>query len=358
LGVAVVSGSAGKSSTTKALVEIVRAHGLSVFTNPSTSNIRQGFYSSILQFGDWRGRLTQDIAILEWDEGHGAVLAKSIHPKLAVLTNILSDQLDRFIDPELVAEKLRVIADQSEMVVANGDDRNLTQFLSGRSKATFFGLSPQLQSDPAAPKYALNFGPNPRVELSLEVREVSDQIEVQLDGEKLRFKPLGLGFPQALNTAAAVLAAKRLLPNFQRDLAVKTLAEIPAVFARDERVTSKGQELRLLLVQNPTSFQLNLDLLEEQPEQLMILVGTDIHDPSWLWTVDFSRLKLVDVLGGYNAHALAVRLQYQGVEIGSIVESVPDAVDTFMALAPSTVKTVLFSADGMRRMRRHLRLAK
>lgn len=358
LGVAVVSGSAGKSSTTKALVEIVRAHGVSVFTNPSTSNIRQGFYSSILQFGDWRGRLREDMAILEWDEGHGAVLAKSIRPKLAVLTNVLSDQLDRFIDPELVIEKLRIIAEMSDLVVANGDDRNLKQFLSGLPNASFFGLSQQLLSDPSAPKYALNFGDEPSVELGIEVTSVSEQVDAQLEGSRISFRPLGLGFPQALNTAAAILAAKKLLPNFESSIAVATLGSMPAVFARDERVQHEGQELRLLLVQNPTSFQLNLDLLKKQPDQLMILVGTDIHDPSWLWTVDFSILTRVDVLGGHNAHALAVRLQYQGIEIGAIVENVPDAVDMFLAQGSNSVKTILFSADGMRRMRRHLRLAK
>ncbi|MEY2945933.1 MAG: hypothetical protein RL243_693, partial [Actinomycetota bacterium] len=46
-GLIVVTGSAGKSTTTKMLVAIARAHGLEVFTNPSTANILQGFYASI-----------------------------------------------------------------------------------------------------------------------------------------------------------------------------------------------------------------------------------------------------------------------------------------------------------------------
>jgi hypothetical protein len=113
-----------------------------------------------------------------------------------------------------------------------------------------------------------------------------------------------------------------------------------------------------MLVQNPTSFQLNLDELKTQPELLMILAGTDIHDPSWLWTVDFSNLTRVDVVGGHNAHALALRLRYQGVKVDLVVESVPDAVDEFLGIGSNAIRTVLFSADGMRRMRRHLRLAK
>ncbi|MFM1779096.1 MAG: hypothetical protein RIS51_241 [Actinomycetota bacterium] len=357
-GVAVVSGSAGKSSTTKALVEIVRGHGVRVFTNPSTSNIRQGFYSSILQFGDWRGRLKADLAILEWDEGHGAVLSNNIKPKLAVLTNVLSDQLDRFVDPDFVIEKLRTIAMNSDRVIANGNDSNLTQFLVGQPNVRYFGLSKTLQARTDAPLYALNFEASPEVELQACVTSVSERVSMKLLDQDFEFKPIGSGFPQALNTAAAILAARELVRDFDLERTVSTLEELPPVFARDEIVQVEGKTLRLMLVQNPTSFQLNLDELKTQPELLMILAGTDIHDPSWLWTVDFSNLTRVDVVGGHNAHALALRLRYQGIVVESVVENVPEAVDKFLGISADGVRTVLFSADGMRRMRRHLRLAK
>lgn len=357
-GVMVVSGSAGKSSTTKALVEIVRAHKLEVFTNPSTSNIRQGFYSSILQFGNWRGKLKADLAILEWDEGHGALLSNRIKPKLAVLTNVLSDQLDRFVDPDFVIEKLAVIAKNSERVVANGNDKNLTQILSSHPQVTYFGLSQKLTKSSLAPQYALNFEPAVEVPLQLEVIDSADQASASLGGTHFQFKPLGTGLPQVLNTAAAILAAKEFLGEFSLPTAIESLRNLPPVFARDELVDISGRKLRLMLVQNPTSFQLNLDSLDSQPKRLMILAGTDIHDPSWLWTVDFSKLKFVDVVGGHNAHALALRLRYLGIEVKSVVESVPEAVDKFLALDEAGVRTVMFSADGMRRMRRYLRLAK
>ncbi|MEK9908293.1 MAG: DUF1727 domain-containing protein, partial [Aquiluna sp.] len=71
MGVVLVSGSAGKSSTTQTLVRLLEAHGIRVFTNPSTANIRQGYYSAILESGDLLGRLEFDIAVIEADEGHG-----------------------------------------------------------------------------------------------------------------------------------------------------------------------------------------------------------------------------------------------------------------------------------------------
>lgn len=357
LGVAVVSGSAGKSSTTKFLVDIARAHGLKVFTNESTSNIKQGFYSSILQFGTISGRIRADIAILEWDEGHGALLSQRIKPRLAILTNVLSDQLDRFVDPDFVIEKLRTIATNSQTVIANGNDKNLTQFLVHHPSSLFFGLAENLRNSKSAPIYALNFDIDPSPELSAEIYAIDEEIKVEMLGERLSLAPTGLGYSMALNTLAAVFGASRLLQNFSLEKTKEVLAAGKRVFARDEVVELSGQKVRLLLVQNPTSFQINLDLLEEQPENLMILVGTDIHDPSWLWTVDFSGLSRVEIIGGFNAHELALRLTIQGVSVGRVITDVPEATEAFLAL-PGQGKTVMFSADGMRRMRRYTRLAK
>ncbi|MFM6939945.1 MAG: Mur ligase family protein, partial [Rhodoluna sp.] len=75
-GLVVVTGSAGKSTTTKMLVAIAREHGKTVFTNPSTANIEQGFYSAILERSNVFGRINGDVAILEMDEGHAAEITK------------------------------------------------------------------------------------------------------------------------------------------------------------------------------------------------------------------------------------------------------------------------------------------
>ncbi|WP_336493057.1 hypothetical protein, partial [Methylobacterium nigriterrae] len=47
-GIVYVLGSNGKSTTTHMLTEVLRAHGLRVFTNPSGANLPQGIASSIL----------------------------------------------------------------------------------------------------------------------------------------------------------------------------------------------------------------------------------------------------------------------------------------------------------------------
>ena len=88
----------------------------------------------------------------------------------------------------------------------------------------------------------------------------------------------------------------------------------------------------------------------------MVAIGRDVHDPSWLWTVDLQKLTHADVVTGYNAHEIAMRLAYDEIPMGLIDEDLEVAVRSFLDLpAPSTGhKTVIFSADAMRRIRRML----
>ena len=67
-GIVYVLGSNGKSTTTHMLTEVLRGHGLKVFTNPSGANLPQGIASSILAESNVLGRLDADIGVLEVDE--------------------------------------------------------------------------------------------------------------------------------------------------------------------------------------------------------------------------------------------------------------------------------------------------
>jgi UDP-N-acetylmuramyl pentapeptide synthase len=351
----VVSGTAGKSSTTKLIGALLEAHGLRVFTNPSTANIKQGYYASILQFGDLRGRIAADIVVLEWDEGHGAALAQELKPRMAVITNVLSDQLDRFIDPIYVQEKLGEIIKNSTTVIANRDDRNVAQIARGHSDVFGFGLAAELL--PEGPSYAINFGEKPELSASALIKHATaERLLIMLKGTDLEIAGNYENLSQGMNVASAVLAIDELI-EIDRDLVAHTVEALPPVFARDEMATVRDRLVRLMLVQNPTSFQLNLDKLQTTPHPLMIMAGRDIHDPSWLWTVDFSKLDYVDVVSGFNAPELALRLHYAGVEV-RLVEPKIDLANEHFAKLGGSEPTILFSADAMRRTRRYLGLAK
>jgi len=354
-GIVVVTGSAGKSTTTKLLTTLLRAHGFRVFTNPSTANIEQGLVSAVLAQSDVRGRLNFDIAVLEVDEGHGSNLAELLGPRLTIVTNLMVDQVDRFDDPEKVAQKLTQIADASAQLILNADDANLDQLRRPNSRS--FGSTSNVRLRPEYPDYAPVFS---------EPSGTPELVVSDLDTSSMYFNMMGAvhqahlvapGAHVALNTAAALLAADTLLGSkFDLGVALAALNQAETVFARDERVQIADVNLRLMLVQNPGSFRLNLALINQQPEHLMIAIGSDVHDPAWLWSVDFSRLARVDLVSGLNAAELALRLRYQDVPV-AVVDPDITSVDDFLASAAGGDATLIVSADAMRRIRRHLGLA-
>lgn len=362
-GLVVVTGSAGKSTTTKMLVSIVRAHGKKVFTNPSTANITQGFFSSIIERSNIFGRISGDVAILEMDEGHAAEITRKIKPRQVTILNVLEDQLDRFVDPAIVRDKLTEVASRAtEALVLNADDQNvlLINEATSHAQASWFGIEPALIR---ATRHGLG---NAKTYLDQLARpepqtQVLDQNEgltsARVGQTDIQFALPNRGIHFALDAAAALESARRFLgTEFDPELAAKTLTELPPVFARGEITKVNGVEVEFILVQNPMSFQLNLDNLPKDQEQLMVAIGRDVHDPSWLWTVDLSAMPKVDVITGFNHAEIALRLAYDEIPIGRIIPDLDDALDAFFQLpAPAAGRrTVIFSADAMRRMRRAL----
>ena len=362
-GLVVITGSAGKSTTTKMVVAIARAHGKEVFTNPSTANIAQGFFSAILERSNLLGKIPGDVAILEMDEGHAAEITERITPNHVTVLNVLEDQLDRFLDPSLVREKLSLVASRATKSVSlNADDQNLLLIAdrAGVQPISWFGISDHLLSDS---KHGLGSAETyledlPRPAAQIEVSSVSGlDCTTIFDGHSVDYRLPNRGLHYALDSAAALSTSKDYLGSaFDLNLATKVLDELPPVFARGEIASVNGEDVEFILVQNPMSFQLNLDNLVTDPEQIMVAIGRDVHDPSWLWTVDFENLSHVDVVSGFNWAEISLRLAYANVPMETIEGDLETALDVFFALPkPETgMKTVIFSADAMRRTRRIL----
>lgn len=364
-GVLVVTGSAGKSTTTKMLVSIVRAHGKTVFTNSSTANIMQGFFSSIIQESNVFGRIPGDVAILEMDEGHAASLTKRFKPRQVTILNVMDDQLDRFVDPALVRDKLAKVAKRAKQaLVLNADDQNILLINKEvrNPKTSWFGLASEIIS---GTKHGLGLAPTylpsiPRPKTDTEaLSQYETAIEARVGSALVQFELPNRGIHYSLDAAAALESARRYLgTDFDAKLSARTLSELPPVFARGETVRINDVDVEFILVQNPMSFQLNLDNLPKNQEQLMIAIGRDVHDPSWLWTVDLLELPKVDVLTGYNYAEMALRLAYEGVEVKNVMPDLQEAIDFFFSQPAPTYgrRTVIFSADAMRRIRRSLGL--
>ncbi|WP_353829330.1 Mur ligase family protein [Agromyces sp. SYSU T0242] len=364
-GLVVVSGSSGKSTTTKMLVAILRAHGEDVFTNPSTANISQGLTSALLEQADWRGRVPGDVAVLEMDEGHGARVMEGVDARVVTLTNVMVDQIDRFHDSEMVASMLARIASRAHgAVIVNADDGYLGRLaddLDDGVQVHRFGVSAEVLA--AAPRGLGHTETAPeRLDrgAGVVVASVDGASTVLADGEdEVEVRLPARGTHYAVDAAAAYATARAVLgARFDPEVAATALGSIPAVFGRGERVTVRGQDVDFVLVQNPASYQLNVDSIPKGTEQVLFAIGSDVRDPSYFWPTDASSLGRVSIVSGSKADEAALMLAYDGVAIDRVEHDLGRALDDFLAApAPATgVKTIVFSADAMRRTRAHLGL--
>jgi UDP-N-acetylmuramyl tripeptide synthase len=381
-GLVIVTGSSGKSTTTKMLVAALRANGKSVFTNPSTANISQGLTSALLERSGLTGRIDGDIAVLEMDEGHGALIAGSLNPRVVALTNVMVDQIDRFHDSEMVAAMLgKIAARATEAVVINADDQYLADLAAGLSPAVrveCYGVTDEvLRANPRGLGYAQTTRERLTPDSGVLVTKVTGhdatlQWQEAASANGLAKAPEGnvralnvslpaRGTHYAVDAATAFATARAVLgDHFDAAAAVRAISVIPPVFGRGEIVTVRGKQVEFVLVQNPASFQLNVDSLEPGTEQIMVAIGSDVRDPSYFWPVDTSGIGRVLIVSGSKSWDIALQLCYDGVIVERVEPDLATAIDDFLALPEPAVgqKTIIFSADSMRRTRAHLGLAR
>lgn len=149
-GVVVVSGTNGKTTTTKMTVQLLESQGLKVFTNRTGSNFVRGVAAALLGAMSLTGKLDADIAVLELDEAHAVHFVKAVKPDYALLLNVLRDQLDRFGEIDTTRRMLSTVAAATtKTVVLNREDpriRSLAQAVQPGTNISYFGLNDELRS--------------------------------------------------------------------------------------------------------------------------------------------------------------------------------------------------------------------
>ncbi|MGO1165633.1 MAG: MurT ligase domain-containing protein [Janibacter sp.] len=374
-GIVVVSGTNGKTTTTKMLVAVLRAHGKTVFTNPTGSNFTRGVISAMLAEMPLRGGLQADIAVLELDEAHALHFGRAVAPTHALLLNVARDQLDRFAEIDHTAGLLTQLAAMTtEGVVLNRDDpfvNRIATTLDPGIDVTWFGLDASAadrvgelnehdsrEQDDYAPPTA-----GERDGLLDPVDEQQLQITFGAEGEGGRVGPVSLrqrGLAAMINATAATSTAKHLLgPAFRRDAAEQALRTVAPPFGRGEVIDVDGTTLELVLVKNPAGFTVALGTYGSTPTATMIAINDDYadgRDVSWLYDVSFEslRTKGVALTSGVRGWDMALRLQYDDVPVGAIEVDLAKALDTFLADHAGEPKRIFTSYTAMLALRRML----
>ena len=369
-GNAVVSATNGKTTTAAMAAEILRPR-FRLAHNRSGANLVSGVASTLLAAEH------AELGLFEVDEAALPEVLRRIRPRAVCLGNLFRDQLDRYGELELVAERwrdaVRRLPCETELLV-NGDDPQLGALADVHERSVVFGLDdprlarPSLQHA-ADSKYCVRCGhpydyaaayvghlgdyrcPNcghARPALDVVGRAIElhglERAEFDLvtpDGTR-RVELAVPGLYNVYNALGAATLARALGASL--DEIASGLSRFVAAFGRFERIPVGSKGLLLLLIKNPAGANEAVRTLVDGGAPRVVVIAlndaiADGRDVSWIWDVDFELLLGgLDTLvaTGERATELALRFKYAGLDDGRIVVE-PDlarALDRGIELTP------------------------
>ena len=369
-GVVLISGTNGKTTTTKMVVELLESQGLRVFTNRTGSNFIRGVAAALLGEVDARGKLHADIAVLELDEAHAVRFVAQVKPTYSLLLNVMRDQLDRFGEIDHTAALLHKIAEATtDGVVINRDDPRIgrKKFIDSitapvRTFGVATDLRAQFPSDDelrSAAKKPTKRTTSNQDDTCLESMK-SNVATISYDNKKHTVQLKINGIYNVLNaTGAAALCRMVMDKELDEAKMLNALQNVTPAFGRGENLTVGGQPLQLVLVKNPSGFRLGLQSFDPKDYATMIAINdnyADGRDMSWLWDVDFDSLQAGGVaeISGIRAHDMALRLQYDDVPVGNVTTDIQKALKRFISTRSASPKRIYCTYTAMLTLRREL----
>ncbi len=369
-GAVLVSATNGKTTTSAMVAEILGAR-LRLAHNRAGANLLSGVASALM---DAQGA---ELALLEVDEGAFSSIAREVAPRAVCLGNLFRDQLDRYGELELVAERWRETVASlpaHATTVVNVDDPLLAGLTDTRQKSLRFGLDdPSVarahMTHAADSKYCLDCG-TPLVYEAAYVGHLGDYRcprcgrarppldvaarSIVLDGlagasfdlsAPAGTRRVALQVPGLYNVYNAVGAASLSLAlGADLDEIVGGLGRFRAAFGRFERIPVDGREVLVLLIKNPAGANEAVRTLVGggPPDVAVVALNDEIadgRDVSWIWDVDFEPLALGLrhlVATGERAEELALRFKYGGLpaERIEVVRDLSRALDRGLELVP------------------------
>lgn len=363
LGIVIVTGTNGKTTTNNMLAGILANSGYRVVANSIGANLISGVTAAFIEKATLGGKVDCDYACLEVDEAFFPVISKKVNPGIVIVTNFFRDQLDRYGELD---KTIRFVEDALKMIpeprlVLNADDPLVAKIQINSGLAAFFygmgdntGLSEKGGFRVREARFCplcgerlfysyYHYGqlgnfqckkcgfqrPHGKVEASgAALYDGSFSFTIHYPGGSVPVNlPLG-GFYNIYNALAA-FSAGFLLEKDPVKMSLFLKNYRPAT-GRMEEFTCLDKKVVLNLVKNPTGFSEGLMHLLSSTGPLDVLIAindqaADGRDISWLWDVDFEILEQIHrkinifVCTGLRAQEMGVRLKYAGVPAEKIV---------------------------------------
>lgn len=372
-GIIIVAGTNGKTTTSLLITQMLESAGNVVVHNNTGANLLNGIASSLIKNATWSGEISSDYGVFEVDENSLPLLTDQLQKYqgtiTVVLLNLFRDQLDRYGEVDVIAEKWQKALSQLPAklsIIANGDDP-LIVYLTQKYPTIYFGIEE-------------------RKFFQKNIEHATDSIYCPNCGAKLHyggsfFSHLGMwkcgkcdfkrpkithvaikaalpGLYNIYNTNAAVLTAQQI--GIPEKIIVDTSAAFTPAFGRQEEFIFENKKIKLFLSKNPAGYNASLrTALDLKAKHILLLLNDRIPDGtdvSWIWDVDFEMIpKSVSVsVSGDRVYDLAVRLKYAGAN-PTVDDEVSKALEkALQALKDGETLSVLATYSAMLDIRKIL----
>ena len=395
--IVVVTGTNGKTTTCNMIEHALTSAGHDCLLNKSGANLLHGIASDLICSADWKGKARHEYAVLECDEAALKQVVPYIRPRAIVVTNLFSDQVDRYGGVQNTLKEIRTGVERSpkSVLVLNAEDPlSASLAIDVPNKVVWYGLDESvgtqgnvdLSDAGKCPKcggdYSYDYNiyahlggfrcrkcgfsrQAPDVAVTSIKEKTSDGSVVHMrPGKKAPEQDVRIALPAVYNiyNAAASIAAIIALKLPARE-AVDALSSARASFGRLETFDLQGNRLQMILVKNPAgcnqAFSYITGLGEDFSAVLCLNNRTgDGHDISWIETTDYEKLVRDPHLkklyaGGDCAKELLERLKKAGAaddilvpfsDYGTLVEKLKEELNPVFLLPNYTAMMELRDA--------------
>ena len=353
----VVCGTNGKTTTNNLIYTLLKSKGYSVVGNIIGANMLPGIACSFIDHASVFGKLNADYAAIECDEASLRRIVPFVTPDKLIVTNLFRDQLDRFGEVDITIGLLNEALNKlpQTKLILNGDDP-LSAHFGKNKKCSYFGVDECFNSGMKETKegrYCAVCGEElsynythysqlgdyfckkcgfKRPKLSFTAKEIDMSeglcFNIYNEGKKYSFNLNYRGFYNIYNILASVAALKECGEDIS-NLEDVFKAYKPQI-ARMEPFNINGKTAILNLAKNPAGFNQAIATVISDTRKKDVLIALndgpgDGIDVSWIWDVDFEKLKEANLTSltasGIRKDDLALRLKYAGFENVNVKEN-------------------------------------
>jgi UDP-N-acetylmuramyl tripeptide synthase len=406
LGSAAITGTNGKTTTTRMISKILQTAGVRAVNNSTGANLVTGVTAALISDSNLSGQPASEMGLFEVDEASVPKVAAEAELKILAVLNLFRDQLDRYGElaytGKVVASAFSALPEDGA-VVLNADDPLVASLGHSAGNPVYYGVNePTLDTGRLqhiadskdcpfcgtalvyGAVYMGHVGTYDCRGCSFGRPELRYQASrVRLDGARgtnfVLSTPVGErevrvnlpGLYNVYNALAAAAVASEAGVGLEE--ISRGIEDFGGAFGRVERVRVGDREAFLLLIKNPVGFNeiLRTFVASGAGDARHVLIAindnhADGRDVSWLWDVDFEMLADARAEGrtdgmepfmvsGIRAEDMAVRLKYADLPVGSVIPDRKEAIKTALdATPPDETLYVLPTYTAMLEIRKTL----